>query len=138
MLEYYVYDRREYGRPVGQCVFYIGAEPLRMSPVFEEGGTTHRFEIVNLQDYAAEQLLASPDWGDVRSSTRLSAKRARSGTRRRPACRGTYVLLNLLTVKFGSSVPDWARERVGAASSEQIQRWALRLLRAESLDDTLA
>ena len=64
MLDYWVYFRREHGQPVKQCVFYIGNEPLRLQPFFEEDGTRHEFEIVNLQDYEAAELLASSDWGD--------------------------------------------------------------------------
>ena len=64
MLDYWVYFRREHKRPVRQCVFYIGREPMRLQPYFKEGRTRHRFEIVNLQDYEASELLASPDWGD--------------------------------------------------------------------------
>ena len=48
MLDYWVYFRREHRKPVWQCLFYIGVEPLRMPPFFEEGGTRHEFEIVNL------------------------------------------------------------------------------------------
>jgi predicted transposase YdaD len=64
MLEYWVYFRREHSRQVRQCVFYIGTEPMRLSAVFEEGGTRHAFDVVNLQDYDASELLASADWGD--------------------------------------------------------------------------
>ena len=64
MLDYWVYFRREHGQPVRQCVFYIGYEPMRLQPFFEEGGTRHEFEVVNLQDYDSGELLASPDWGD--------------------------------------------------------------------------
>jgi hypothetical protein len=64
MLEYWVYFRREHGQPIRQCVFYIGTEPMRLAPVFEEGGTRHAFDVVNLQDCDASVLLASTDWGD--------------------------------------------------------------------------
>lgn len=64
MLDYWVYFRREHERPVKQTVFYIGTEPLQMPPFFEENGTRHPFEIVNLQEYDAGELLARPDWGD--------------------------------------------------------------------------
>ena len=64
MLEYWVYFRRVHGQRVKQRVFYIGAEPMRLEAVFQEDETSHGFEIVNLQDYQAADLLASPDWGD--------------------------------------------------------------------------
>ena len=51
-------------RPVKQCVFYVGTEPMRLPSYFEEDGTRHPYELVNLQDYGARELLASPDWGD--------------------------------------------------------------------------
>ena len=65
MLEYWVYFRREYGQRIRQCMFYIGSETLRMPAFFEEDGTRHPFEIVNLQDYEASELLASEDWGTI-------------------------------------------------------------------------
>ena len=46
MLEYWVYFRREYGQPVRQSVFYIGSEPMRLAPVYEEGETRHAFAVV--------------------------------------------------------------------------------------------
>ena len=64
MLDYWVYFRREHRQRVRQCVFYIGSEPMRLNPFFEEDGTRHEFEIVNLQEYESSELLASPDWGD--------------------------------------------------------------------------
>ncbi|MCC6538497.1 MAG: hypothetical protein IT162_13155 [Bryobacterales bacterium] len=224
MLEYYVYYRREYGAPISQCVLYIGAEPLRMSAAFEEGGTTHRFEMVNLQDYTAEELLASPDWGD--NLWALGAQGDRVGTLsailvrlkalppeeredalaeltaysgimkldgllqeklkenpmleidlsenavlrpffdaalrkgrdegieegrdagreegraegreegRRDTLRRT--LVNLLSMKFGSPLPVWARERVASALPQQLDDWTQRVLRCDSLEDILA
>lgn len=64
MLEYWVLLRRQYGQAVIQSVFYIGWEPMRLQPRYEEHRTAHEFVIVNLRDYTAEELLASPDWGD--------------------------------------------------------------------------
>lgn len=64
MLDYWVYFRREYSQPVIQSVFYVGRDPMRLAPIFEERETRHGFTIVNLQDYDAADLLASPDWGD--------------------------------------------------------------------------
>ena len=64
MLVYWVYFRGELGTGVRQCVFYIGNEPMRLPSEFAEGRTTHAFDIINLQDYDAADLLESPDWGD--------------------------------------------------------------------------
>jgi hypothetical protein len=64
MLEYFVYLQGEFGQPIEQSVFYIGSEPMRLQPKYETASTTHRFEIINLQEYSAAELLASPDWGD--------------------------------------------------------------------------
>jgi predicted transposase YdaD len=64
MLDYWVFFRREYGEAVRQCVFYIGNESMRLAPYFAEGGTRHEFDVVNLQEYDAKELLASADWGD--------------------------------------------------------------------------
>jgi hypothetical protein len=44
------------------------------------------------------------------------------------------LLLQLLTRRFGP-VPDGARERIDAASKEQLERWFERVLDAESLDE---
>ena len=52
-------------RPVKQCVFYVGTEPMRLPSYFEEDGTRHPYELVNLQDYGARELLASPDWATI-------------------------------------------------------------------------
>ena len=44
-------------------MLYVGSEPMRLPSYFEEGGTRHPFELINLQDSEASELLASPDWG---------------------------------------------------------------------------
>ena len=41
-----------------------------------------------------------------------------------------------LTEKFGS-LPDWARQRLLAASAEDLHIWAKRILRATTIEDTL-
>lgn len=64
MLRYWVYFREKHERPVKQCVFYLGSEPMRLPSFFEENGTRHEYEVVNLHDYQASELLASDDWGD--------------------------------------------------------------------------
>jgi len=65
MLRYLVWFRTKYGRPIHQCVFYIGREPMRLDLAFAELGTRHEFRIVNLQDFDAEEILASPHWADL-------------------------------------------------------------------------
>jgi hypothetical protein len=44
------------------------------------------------------------------------------------------VLVRLLTRKFGA-VPNEARDRIGAASMEQLDLWSERVLDAETLDE---
>lgn len=204
MLKYWVYFRDEYEQPVDQCVLYVGTEPLRLPSYFEEGKTRHEFELVNLQDYKAEELLASPDWGDnlwalgakgerpvvlreilvklmamggedqesalaelmalssimkldqmleqklkefpmLDSDIRLEEnavirplieKGRQEGRQLGRQQGGQEQLLKQLTGKFGL-VPEWASERVHKASAEQLDRWALRVLREITLEDTL-
>jgi predicted transposase YdaD len=202
MLEYWVYFRREHGQAVRQCVFYIGTEPMRLAPVFEEGGTRHAFDVVNLQEYDASDLLASADWGD--NLWALGAKGDRPGVlkeilakllamtreeqepalaeltafsgilklddllsqklkefpmltvdlkenavvrplieegRQEGRLEGRLegrraLLLDLLAEKFGA-IPTWAAERVQAASIDQLDRWARKVLHNTTLDDIL-
>ena len=47
------------------------------------------------------------------------------------------VLVRQLERRFGP-LPSQARERIEAASTEQIEQWALRVIDASSLDDVLA
>lgn len=47
------------------------------------------------------------------------------------------VLLKLLRLKFGS-LPESAEEKVRQASLEELDRWAERVLSAQSLEETLA
>src|SRR5690606_27510036 len=47
------------------------------------------------------------------------------------------VLLKLLQLKFGA-LPESAEEKVRRASLEELDRWAERVLSAQSLEDTLA
>jgi flagellar biosynthesis/type III secretory pathway protein FliH len=50
---------------------------------------------------------------------------------------GRYVLLErILTRRFGT-LPDWAQQRLKAAPSEQLDRWAERVLEAESLQGVI-
>jgi predicted transposase YdaD len=203
MLDYWVYLRRQFGRPIHQCVFYIGSEPLRLSGRFEEGRTIHSYAIVNLQDYEASELLASPDWGDnlwalgakgdrrivlrelllklsqLDQEQRKSAlaeltafsgilkleelfkqslkdfpvldydlrkhavirpmiEEAESLGRQEGRQEGTQSqLLDLLAEKFGP-VPAAITDRVHAASAEEVGRWARRILRANSIEETLS
>ncbi len=44
------------------------------------------------------------------------------------------LLERLLESRFGA-IPDWARDRVNAAESEDLEVWALRLLRAQTIDE---
>jgi len=49
----------------------------------------------------------------------------------------TFKLSNMLgTQKFGP-LPERAKDQVHRASAEQLDRWARRLLRSTSLEDTL-
>lgn len=199
MLEYWVYLRRYYQQPVWQCVFYIGREALRIPSAFEERETRHRYEIVNLHEYQADELLRSPDWGDnlwalgargdraevlgellrklqpmtgADRESALAELTAFSGILKldellseklkefsmltidlrdnavvRPLMEESHregveegrrdLLLELLAEKFGA-VPTWASERVRAASADQLDRWARKILRSDSLEDTLA
>ena len=204
MLDYWVYFRREYNQRVSQCVFYIGKEPMRLEAMFAEDRTTHGFDIVNLQDYEAADLLASPDWGDnlwalgakgdraVVLGEILSKLRAMTGEEQESALaelaafslilkleelltqklkeipmltidlRESAVirplieeaeqhgrqegrlegrqegrqdqLVDLLTEKFGP-LPSSVIERVHSASAEQVNRWARRVLRANTLEE---
>ena len=47
------------------------------------------------------------------------------------------VLLRQLALRFGT-LPDSVWERVGGAGSEDLERWAERILDATSLDDVFA
>ena len=50
---------------------------------------------------------------------------------------GMYdLLLEQLTEKFGA-MPEWALERLQAASAEELHTWAKRILRCTTLDETL-
>jgi hypothetical protein len=46
------------------------------------------------------------------------------------------MLRRQLKAKF-HSVPKWANERLDAATSEQIERWSTKILRAETLEGVL-
>ena len=189
MLSYWVYFRRVVGVGVRQCVFYIGNEPMRLPAEFAEGRTTHAFDIVNLQDYDAAELLASPDWGDnlwalgakgdraVVLGEILSKLKVMTGEEQESALAELtafslilkvdellaqklketpmltidlresavirplieegrqYLLIDLLTGKFGP-LPASSVERVRSASAEQVNRWARRVLRANTLEET--
>lgn len=52
------------------------------------------------------------------------------------AKRAAGVLLRLLARKFGA-IPDQARDRIGAASIDQLDLWTMRVLDATTLDDVL-
>ena len=194
MLDYWVYFRREHRQRVRQCVFYIGSEPMRLKPFFEEDGTRHEFEIVNLQEYESSELLASPDWGDnlwalgakgerpIVLTAILAKLKAMKGEEQQSALaeltafsgilrlddllnqklkefpmldldlrenavvrplieegrqQGRQdLLLDLLAEKFGA-LPAWASERVHKASAGELDRWARRVLRSTTLEDTL-
>ena len=46
------------------------------------------------------------------------------------------LLERILTRRFGT-LPDWAQQQLKAASSEQLDRWAERVLEAESLQGVI-
>ncbi len=46
------------------------------------------------------------------------------------------MLRRQLKAKF-NSVPKWANDRLAAATSEQIERWSTKILRAETLEGVL-
>lgn len=193
MLKYLVYFRDEHRQPIHQCVFYIGHEPMRLEPVFEELGTTHRLRIVNLQEYDSAHLLASPEWADnlwalgargepplvldeilmrlagLRGEEQKSAFAALTAyscilkldellnlklkehpmldinfedsavirpLMEKAARRGRQEqLLDQLGEKFGA-LPTAASERVHRATPEELDRWARRFVRANSLEET--
>ena len=64
MLEYYTYLVRLHNQHIFQTVLYLGREPLRLERTYTSPSMDFRFEIVNLREYDAEPLLASPDWAD--------------------------------------------------------------------------
>jgi hypothetical protein len=64
MLEYYAYLVRVHKQHVVQTVLYLGAEPLRLERSYTSPSMDFRFEVVNLREFDAEPLLASPDWAD--------------------------------------------------------------------------
>lgn len=61
MLDYWVYLRRQYRQPASQSVLYIFSEPMRLEAMFEEGRTTHGFDVVDLKEY--EQPICQPRLG---------------------------------------------------------------------------
>ena len=64
MLESYGYLVRFHKQHVIQTVLYLGRAPLRLERSYTSPSMDFRFEIVNLSEYDAEPLLASPDWAD--------------------------------------------------------------------------
>ena len=64
MLEYYAYLVRVHQQHVVQTVLYLGREALRMERTYVSPSMEFRFEILNLREYDADLLLASPDWAD--------------------------------------------------------------------------
>ena len=51
---------------------------------------------------------------------------------------GKYGLLERILVSRFGPLPEWAMQRLGAASSEQLDRWAERVLMAESIQGVLS
>ena len=200
MFEYYAYLRCTHKEHVVQTVLYLGREPLRLQTSYSTPSVDFRFEIVNLREYDAEQLLGSDDWADIALALLATGDREKvlavavsrlrqMGREERAWASGTIillsgilemedtvnermkeagmidlmenkvvgpmilqaeqkgrsegiqagmqdVLLDLLTEKFGP-LPASAVERVHAASSEELHTWAKRVLRSNSLDETL-
>src|SRR5258708_352789 len=64
MLEYYTYLVCTHRRHVAQFVLYLGREPMRLEDGFRSASMDFRFEIVNLREFDAAPLMASPDWAD--------------------------------------------------------------------------
>ena len=64
MLEYYAYLLRVHKQHIVQTVLYLGREPLRLERTLKSPSMDFRFDIINLREYDAEPLLASPDWAD--------------------------------------------------------------------------
>lgn len=60
MLESYAYLVRVHKQHVFQKVLYLGREPLRLERRYTSPSMDFRFEIINLREYDAEPLLASP------------------------------------------------------------------------------
>jgi hypothetical protein len=56
--------KRDPDTPLRQILIYIGRDPCTMKPGFEQDGFQYSYELFNLRDMAAEELLASPNWDD--------------------------------------------------------------------------
>jgi hypothetical protein len=65
MLGYYWYLVNTCGEHVVQTVLYLGREPLRLESGYRTPALDFRFEILNVREFEAEELLASDDWADV-------------------------------------------------------------------------
>ena len=64
MLEYFALLWRRYRKPVRQVVLYVGTPRMRMSGVFETAALRFSFTLRDVREWRAEELLASPRWGD--------------------------------------------------------------------------
>jgi hypothetical protein len=51
---------------------------------------------------------------------------------------GKYGLLERILIGRFGPLPEWAMQRLGAASPEQLDRWAERVLEAESIQGVLS
>lgn len=64
MLAYYAYLVRLHGQHVVQTVLYLGPDPPGLEGGYQSPSIDFRYNVINVRDYDAEPLLASPDWAD--------------------------------------------------------------------------
>lgn len=62
------------------------------------------------------------------------AKREQAEGEKRGETRGMAISLrSLITLKF-NDVPEWAEQRIDAASNDQLKKWIENILKADSLE----
>lgn len=64
MLEYYVLLWRRYRKPIRQVVVYVGTPRMRMSDSLVSEALRFSFSLRDIREWRAEDLLASPIFGD--------------------------------------------------------------------------
>jgi hypothetical protein len=103
--------------------------------------TLFRYLSLVAQDLTAQTLLAAlapapPEAKDALMTT-LAERWTAEGEARGKVEGERRVLLQLLGLKFGE-LPNADRDRIEAASEEQLLSWTARVLSADSLADVLA
>ncbi|MCI4624921.1 MAG: Rpn family recombination-promoting nuclease/putative transposase [Candidatus Magnetoovum sp. WYHC-5] len=74
MLRYWVYISQIYKKPVRQCLFYIGKEPLRMSNRIVAPNISYEYEIIDFKDIDCETFLNSKNPKEIIISILCSYK----------------------------------------------------------------